>query len=366
MNYVPAVPDASSDIAACQKLFHDFARQTANGTPFYSRLAAGIASDESLAGLLLKAPPAQRLPVLLLACVHWLVLGEPDAQLARFYPNLARDDGATGDPFPAFAAFCTSHARDLDEMLPKRRTQTNEIGRTSLFVPAFGLLEREVGALAHVDVGASAGLNLLLPHYDFTYEPGGAIASGSTVRLVCATRGDVPVPSSHPSIATAVGIDPSPIDLDDVDQARWLEACVWPDQIERFERLRSAIDLARAVGVDVRTGDAVNDVTAIVTDVVRVGHATLTTSWVMNYLAADERRAFVAALDEVAATGTDCSWVYAESPALCPELPGIPPATDSDQPTAVVAVHWRGGRRRAEHLANAHPHGAWMHWLPSR
>ena len=83
MNYVPAVPDASSDIASCQKLFDDFARQTANGTPLYSRLAAGIASDETLAGLLLRAPPAQRLPVLLFACVHWLVLGEPDTPLGR-------------------------------------------------------------------------------------------------------------------------------------------------------------------------------------------------------------------------------------------------------------------------------------------
>ena len=350
-------------MAACQKLFADFARQTANGTPLYSRLAAGIAGNKRLAGMLLNAPPAQRLPVLLFACVHSLLLGEPDAPLARFYPNLAGEGTDPGDPFPAFERFCNQHADALATMMRTRRTQTNEIGRTALFVPAFGLLEHEMGVLAHVDVGASAGLNLLISHYDFRFEPGGSIATGSTVQLVCGTRGDVPVPVRHPSIATAVGIDQSPIDLDDTDQARWLEACVWPDQVGRFERLRAAIEVARTVGVDVRSGDAVSGVAALVQEVAGAGHPVLTTSWVMNYLSADERLGFVAAVDALAGAGHDCSWVYAESPALCPELPGIPPPTDPDQPTALVAVRWRGGERSTQHLANAHPHGAWMHWL---
>ena len=41
---------------------------------------------------------------------------------------------------------------------------------------------------------------------------------------------------------------------------RWLEACVWPDQVERFERLGAAIEIANRVGVDVRRGDAVESV----------------------------------------------------------------------------------------------------------
>jgi len=357
------VSDGGLELAACRKMFADFGRQTAKGTPLYSRLANGVAKDDRLAGLLLNAPVAQQLPVLLFACVHWLLLGEPDAPLARFYPNLAGDNLIDGDPFPAFATFCNDHDKALAELIATRRTQTNEIGRTALFVPAFGLLERAVAALAHVDVGASAGLNLLIPYYDFRYEPGGAIETGSPVRLVCGTRGDVPVPATHPSIADAIGIDQSPIDLEDVNQARWLEACVWPDQVARFERLRSAIEIARTVGVKVRRDDAVGGVSSAISDATAAGHPVVTTSWVMNYLSSDERTAFVAAVDELAADGIDCSWVYAESPPLCPELPGIPVPITPDQPTAVVAVRWRDGRRTAEHLANAHPHGAWLHWV---
>jgi hypothetical protein len=56
--------------------------------------------------------------------------------------------------------------------------------------------------------------------------------------------------------------------------------------------------------------------------------------------------------------------VYAEHPALCPELPGVPERDRSgDEPTAVVLVRWRDGRRSATHLADAHPHGRWLHWV---
>lgn len=350
------------EVAACRKQFADFARQTANGTPLYSRIAAGIADDPALAALLIIAPEQQRLPVLLLACVQSLLLDEPDAELARFYPNLAGRHVATGDPLPAFRAFCESHRGQLADLLATRHTQTNEIGRTALFLPCFGELEREVGALAHIDVGASAGLNLLLPRYDFVYEPGGTVAAGSTVRLTCGTRGPVPVPERHPTVVAAVGIDPSPIDVGHRDQARWLEACVWPDQVERFERLSAAIEMARDLGVDVRRGDAVTDVVNVVREQADHGHPVVTTSWVMNYLTAGERRAFVAELDRVGSS-TDVSLVYAESPGLCPELPGIPPAGSTEQPTALVIVRWRDGRRIASHVANAHPHGAWMHWV---
>ena len=70
----------------------------------------------------------------------------------------------------------------------------------------------------------------------------------------------------------------------------------------------------------------------------------MTTSWVLNYFSAEARWQFVGALDR-AAEPVDLSWVYAESPALCPEMPGMPAARQGPkQPTAVVVVRWRDGR----------------------
>ena len=350
-------------VSACQQQFADFA-QTCDA-PLYADLAAGIAEDPELAGLLLAAPPHQRLPVLLFASVHWLLLAEPTAPLARYYPNLPvppDESGAKLSAIDAFREFCLERSTDVAELLATRRTQTNEIGRSALFVPSMEMLAAECGRLAHVDVGASAGLNLLIPHFDFVYEPGGTIATGSTVTITCSTRGAVPVPTAHPPIVAAIGVDTDPIDVSDPLQARWLEACVWPDQVERFERLGAAIAIANRVGVDVRQGDAAESVAALVAESAARGHPVVTTSWVLNYLPADARRQFVAALDD-AAVHDDLTWLFAESPALCPDLPGIPPARQGPkQPTAVGRVRWRGGRRDARHVADAHPHGRWLHW----
>ncbi len=53
------------------------------------------------------------------------------------------------------------------------------------------------------------------------------------------SRGDTPL------VGARIGLDRSPIDLTDPDAARWLEACVWPDQPDRFHRLQAAIGLAQ-------------------------------------------------------------------------------------------------------------------------
>jgi hypothetical protein len=355
--------DHVADVAACQQAFRNFARHAGRAAPLYGVLASGIADDADLAALLLLAPPQQRQPVLLLASVHWLVLHDRDAPLARHYPNVQPVRPQHSDAVADFRAFCAERHDALADLLATRRTQTNEIGRTALFVPAFGLLERERGPLAHIDVGASAGLNLLTPWFDLYYEPGGALSTGSPVVVHCTTRGDPPIPARHPAIAAAVGLDAAPLDVGDPAQALWLEACVWPDQVERFERLASAIAIANRVGVDVRAGDAAADVGSLIDEVGKRAHPVVTTSWVLNYLSADHRMRFVAALDVAGASG-DISWVYAENPALCPDLPGVPERERTgDEPTAVVVVRWRDGERTATHLADAHPHGRWLHWI---
>lgn len=117
-------------------------------------------------------------------------------------------------------------------------------------------------ALARLDVGTSAGLTLLLDRYAYRYEPGGAIGQPSSVELTCGTRGPVPLPSAVPVFADAVGLDSDPIDVTDDDAVRWLEACVWPDQADRFARLRAAIAIGRRQPPHLVRGDAVADLRA--------------------------------------------------------------------------------------------------------
>lgn len=188
-----------------------------------------------MASLLAAAPEEQQLPVLLLAAVHFIVLTEPEFDLARWYPSVS-DDPAAGAPSPAFAQLCADRADQIRDIVSTRSVQTNEVGRCSLLLPALAAIASDVGPLGLVDVGTRAGLNLQLDRYEHVYEPGGTVGPSSPVRLECSTRGSVQVPVSMPSIARRVGLDRAPVDLNDPDAATWLLACIWPDQADRLAR----------------------------------------------------------------------------------------------------------------------------------
>lgn len=356
---------------ACQA-FHDWYPVPTDDSPTYSMLAAAIGNDPELAGLLLAAPVEQRLTVLLFAAVQFVLFDEPDDPLARWY----RTHGGVRTPdvelIGAFRRFVGRHRERILELLATRRVQTNEIGRCAVFLPAFARIATEVGgSLAHVDVGASAGLNLLLRHYGYRYQTAsdGVLAVGvgvGTITLDARLRDDVadgviPTPAGMPTISRSIGLDPAPIDLVDDDTTNWLRACVWPDQVDRFSRLSAAIELGRQVGVEVRRGDAVGGTAAVVREVAEAGHPVVTNSWVLNYLTSAERQAYVGVLAAVGGE-FDLTWVWAEDESLCPELPGAV-VREVAGPTKVVEVAWRHGAMRVTHLADAHPHGRWLRWL---
>jgi hypothetical protein len=332
--------------------------------PLYARLCRSIADDAPTRRLLLHAPPEQRLPVLLLACVHWLLLTEPEHELRRFYPNLIDESSARaldrGDPFPEFKAFCARNEPRLAGLLATRTTQTNEVGRCATLLPALGLLAADVGPLALVDVGTSAGLTLMLDRYRYHYTPGGVLGGPSRVVLPCDTRGAVPVPDRMPVVSKRIGLDQQPIDLTDGDAAAWLEACVWPDQADRFQRLRHAIEVARSDPPPLRQGDAVADLLSTIRAVADGGHPVVTTTWVLCYLSEQQRGEFLAELDSFG-RADDLSWIAAESPAQTSGLPA-PDDAGVHHLTVVTSTRWRGGKRTVTHLATAHPHGFWLHW----
>ena len=343
---------------ALSERFARFAETSATRSPLYARLAGAAAADHDIVALLHHAPEPQQLPVLLLAAVHDLLLRGAAPQLAAHYPNLTSSP-VRGDPFPAFRAFCRTHGPDIVATIGTRHTQTNEVGRCALFLPALAGVGEAEGPLAHVDVGASAGLNLLLPRFHYRYEPGGSVGGPSPVTLHCATRRGPPIPPAMPTISASIGLDLAPVDVHDDDAVRWLEACVWPDQPDRFERLVAAITLAREVGVDVRPGDAVDGLAGVVTEAAGAGHPVITTSWVLNYLTGAQRLDFVAELDRLGST-MDLTWVAAESPA---ETAGLPfPAWSGEERTVLAEARWRAGERTVRRLATAHPHGYWLHW----
>lgn len=346
--------------------FADFSTTAHPRAPLYAALSTAIARDPALSGLLRYAPETQQLPVLLFACIHALLLDEPDHELAQWYPNLTTDHRSPTEPslVRTFERFVDEHGTRLRHLLSTRTTQTNEVGRCGLFLPVFGLLADEVGPLAHLDIGASGGLNLLLDRFQYRYTSDTgitqAVGGPSAVVVSVGTTGNVPVPSTMPTIVARCGVDRQPIDVTDDAEARWLEACVWPDQSERFHRLVAAIEIARSAPPELLVGDAITSLAPAIDRVATNGHPVVTNSWVLNYLTSEARFAYLAELDRIGAE-RDVSWVYAEAPALIPELPTGPDPKDPHR-TVLSMVRWRNGERLVDHLATCHPHGFWMHW----
>ena len=341
--------------------FRSQARTALPRAPLNSALCTAIADDRALGTLLGHAPLTQQKPVLLLAAIHYLLLAEPDQPLTAWYPNLtpvARDPRDPALP-GVLADFVHDRSPAVLELLGTRHVQTNEVGRCALFLPPMSAVVDEKGPIAHIDVGTSAGLTLLIPHYSYRYADGPTIGVGRP-RLDCGTRGEHAEPIEMPTIASARGVDLHPLDVTDPDDARWLRACCWPDQIDRFDRLAAAIHVAELHPPQIRRGDAVESIAELVDEASRTGHPVITTSWVLNYLEGAGRRGFVERLDEIGAD-VDLSWVIAESPAQTPELPH-PADLAGEHVTALTLVTWRSGVRATHGLAACHPHGYWMHW----
>ena len=356
------------------RFFRRFADVEAPNSPLYQSICRAVADAPDVAGMLNVAPEMERRPNLLLAAVHDILLEQRQGKirspaeraLRPFYPTISAQPIPPGEEAgAAFVKFCRTARRELEALIATRTTQTNEVGRSSLLWPVLSALSHDVDGVRLVEVGASAGLNLLLDRWAYCDAEDRPLPGGdpmSPVRLRTRHLGARPGDSTL-KIASRVGLDRSPIDVTDSDAARWLLACMWPDELDRFRRTEAAVALAAQTPPRLIRGDAVADlglITAGATD----GHLTIVTTWMLTYLEPAARSAFVAALDGLGAQ-SDLTWVIAESPMYSPELPWPEGSTERSPKgeTLLVEVRYRDGARTVRTHARAHPHGRWIDWI---
>ena len=248
-------------IAAEKDYWRRFAGEALDlGSPLYQQLALAVDDDSTLKGLAARARPHQPQANILLAAVHFLVLRGVRHPLRNFYATVGGTE--RGDPFPAFRDFVIAHEEEVTALVETRVTNTNEVARSCVLRAGFAALAlREIAPLHMIEIGPSAGLNMIWDRYGMHYRRDGAvvaqIAPGTPLMLDCEIRGEAMPPLvPAPVIARRVGLELHPVDLFNPDNRGWLRALVWPDQPERLDRLDRAIAMHQKVPLTILGGDA--------------------------------------------------------------------------------------------------------------
>jgi len=344
--------------------FREFGESECADLPLYRALSVAMSEDTELLAVMSSARAGQWRPVLFFAALHKLVLDHPHAELAAFYPTVTARPVPNGDPIPALHRFVADHASELTTLIATRTTQTNEVNRSCLW---FAALRHAAGdaddrPIALIEVGASAGLNLHPDGYRYDFGDGRVRGdAGSAVSLACQiTGGSPPLDRELPPIIDRVGIDLHPIDPTDPVEARWLQACVWPEQLERHRRLDAALTFAVDHPVRMIADDAVDGLADAIESCDADAHVVVIHSWMLTYVAKDRRAAFASVL-ELAGRDRTLTWISAESSGVVPSVVAPPGLASSD--TVVGMTRWRGRARDDEVAAICHPHLRWMRWL---
>ena len=262
---------------------------------------------------------------------------------------------------------CLAHRDEVLELLATRDTQTNECGRSAVIVAAFAWVAGRLGEpLALLDVGASAGLNLLCDQYRIDYGAAGVTGPlDSSVRIECRVLGGSPPIAARAPRARrhASGWTATPVDLHDPDATRWLLACVWPDTgrdsnaprpRSRWPARRGTLRSSRAMRS--RTSGRCSTGSPVTPRrVSRPPGCSRTSHHNSGRRSSTNWRDF--------AVRRPLAWISAEGPGVvdCIDV-GEPPRHDPTTPSALGAVLYDRDGYEATMLGWVHPHGRWIDW----
>jgi hypothetical protein len=212
-------------------------------------------------------------------------------------------------------------------------------------------------------VGCSAGLNLHVDRVGITYSNRQSLGDpASPVQLSASIVGDRPIPNqAMPEVVARVGVDLGPVDVTDADDARWLRACLPPDQPERVARLQAELALAAAAPALLLRGDAVEVVADAFARVPTDALAVVTTTWALSQFPLKRRLRFLHRLDQAAA-GRTVAWVSAEGVGVAPAIPTLGDRRASGHSIIGLAVFDRSSLR-AEAVGRCWSQGRLLAWL---
>lgn len=324
-----------------------------NAAPIYGRLCAamarGLARDSAVGARILDwpgEPTRDALPLRFFGGLHALVLAGRDAELVDVYAGRVTDEDQI---IAILHRVLARHDAELMSWLDGP-PQTNEPGRSAALM--LGLIEiarRHGPRIEVLEIGSSAGLNLLIDRYRF--DLGGTMVGPADSPVLIRPEWTGPAASDVPvEIVATRGCDIAPMDATDPAVEARLAAYIWPETPGRLARVRKAIGMLREKGVALERADAADWIEARLADPQAEGVArVLMHSVVWQYLpeaTATRIRAAMQAAGERATPDRPLGWVMMEP--------------DRALGHQVIRARSWPGEGGWTTLAFSHAHGAWV------
>jgi hypothetical protein len=228
--------------------------------------------------------------------------------------------------------------------------QTNEVGRSNALMSGLLVIAAAFTRPIHLyELGASAGLNLVLDRYGYNLSGTRAGDPASPLQLRPEWKGPAP-PAANVEIVARRGVDIQPMDV--VSDRERLLAYVWADQQKRIEQLEKALALAAPGPPRVDAADAADWVEANISIVPVTGAVRVVMHSVAYQYFAEPTQRRIA--ERMAAAGRNASleaplaWLRFEKEA-------------GESQTTLRLTLYPDGEDRL--LARCQAHGAAIEWL---
>jgi hypothetical protein len=366
--------------ARLTRRFHRQQKFAAAYSPLYARLfglvAGWLKDNDPVAQWLLRAGAGRSsfdIPLLLMAGVHRDVLAGDAAVagLAQYYPSVGGRCSWTDDNLVVeFRRAILTRQSRLAAFLSSATVQTNETSRGLCWL--LPVLSFAWPAIHLVDLGASAGLNLVADYRDYrliTADTGMDLfhlGNGSAPSFVVRCEGDFipPQRGTSPVLLSRSGCDLAPFFLRTSQDEHTLAAFVWGDQPERLAMLRRGIATLHraarsAAPVQLYRADLPDELSRFLDErITPLGEepVVIYNTYLAQYLY-DKGISLRAHLADWARQRRDpVLWLQWEPLREGPESPEF-------GWVGWTADLWQQDRHRHWHLAWAHPHGTRIRWL---
>ncbi len=252
------------------------------GAPLYSALCLAGAEDREIVELATHAQPGAQPVFHLLTAVHYLVLGNPDDPLARYFPTLAAEPLPAQEAWPDFKLFCRTRRGEILETLANTTVQTTFADRCATILAPIAWVANAAGEPLHlIEIGCSAGVLLTFDRYAYEFEGRARFgAADAPLTFSSSIKGDPPL--RIPRIASRTGLDLRPLDARKPEERRWLIAQIFPEYLHQREQLDVALDAVAETDIRMVKGDALETLPGLLTemdDPICVFHSVCLSYW---------------------------------------------------------------------------------------